>query len=189
MFIHCCNSAWGGTDELQFNKRVHIFNIHLVRCYFSSGASRRSWYVDEKNKWSSWTWCWFTRDSAHLPVRVIFHLDYHASLPVDPPQLYPPACTTHPTAQLFLILPKSPPTVRPILHSFPWLDSEPWCWWGIHPPIFSGKLPDVHARPSASYPLSAWLSFSLHQPGHCSTLLQPNYGGATSVVWRWLKIS
>lgn len=175
MFIHCCNSAWGGTDELQFNKRVHIFNIHLVRCYFSSGASRRSWYVDEKNKWLSWTWCRFTRDSAHLPVRVIFHLDYHASLPVDPPQLSPPACTTHPTAQLFLIL-LSLAGFRALV-----LVRDP--------PSHIFRKASRRTCQAVCQLSAAWLSFSLHQPGHCSTLLQPNYGGVISVVWRWLKIS
>ncbi len=43
---------------------------------------------------------------------------------------------------------------------------------GIHPPIFPGKGPDIHASPS--YEIcqlsAAWLSFSSFQSGHRSTL-------------------
>lgn len=197
--MRCCCWAWGATGELQFNKRVHIFNIHLLRRYLSSGTQIWGWRKvdllkkqDEKKKKNKWekkrkcchetgemlvygpqhAGCILTGDFAHIIVRVIFHLDFHTSLhhnsPVQP-------------VLLIQFLPK----IRqcPILHSFPWLDSEPWCWWGIHPPIFPGISPDVHGSPRCEICqlLAAWLSFSLHQSGHRSALPGPNYGGVTSL--------
>lgn len=98
-----------------------------------------------------------TRDSAHILVRVVFHLDQRNA------SKKPTLSSSSPNS------PMSVPSCAPS----PWLDSEPWCWCrrGIHPPIFPGNLPDVHAR--LCYMIcqqsAAWPSFYSHQSGRCAT--------------------
>lgn len=209
IFKSCLHSAATVTDELQFNKALRVFNIHLVRCYLSSEASIQGWKRkrkdggkrgrgEENHGTKSVMRCWFmvhdVRAHPHEglcppPVHVIFHLD-HQHLPPSPstPTLPLQPCAAHPKNLPSLHLSEAS-RVSPILLSFPWLDSEPWFWCrlhgcrGIHPPRFPGNGPGAHANPC--YELcqltAVWLFVSPQQSGHGSTLSELSSGGVTCV--------
>lgn len=91
-----------------------------------------------------------------LPASSLVSSSIWSTAPPSP--TFPPACPTRPAASA---------------SGFGNLVPGAWCLGGNHPPIFPGDLPDVHARPSASFRLLGY-PFSPHQLGHCSTLRSSN---------------
>lgn len=123
---------------------VHVFNIHLVRCYLSSGVLIQGWKrksKDEKMRQrkreshchKAVMRCWFmVCDMQARPHRGLCPLPCSCHLPSGPPPPFPAdllqlSLQAHPKTRLLFILPKFS-HVSPILLSFPWLDSELWCW-------------------------------------------------------------
>lgn len=196
MFIQCCNSAGGVTGELQFNKRVPIFNIHLVRCYLSSRAStegwRRRWYVkrsDEKTSQGkrgvvrNLMRCWFMVRildpcSCHFPSGLLL------LPPSRPTPALPPACATAQKPAFSTSSPNSAMSVPSCAPSPGWIQNP---GAGSHEgstlPYFQERvqtyMPSCAMR-SASYRLLGY-PFSSRQSGPRSTLPEPNYGGVTSL--------
>lgn len=215
MFIHRSNSV--SQMSCSLIKGVHIFNIHLIRCYLSSGASiqgwKKSWFVktrDEKQQKILFRErdvvvklmrCWFLvcnmqayPQPGTLPTSVFVSSSIWT--------ITPPSQANVPQLSLQLVQPsKNPPFLHPpqILPSCTpspgWIQNPGSAVHGcgrIHPPIFPGNSPDIHANPC--YEIcqisAAWLVFfffpytSLVIAPHRSTLF--GHSPSSSGGWKIL---